>query len=144
MLRGAARRRCPQGAAVSRAVASAASAAGWAQTPPWGGQAAWIQLHSPCFQDFLNDERDRNETEAPTLKLYVLIVHSLLHIDRSINVMDLVGGSCDSRRVWIEFALGSCVVCEPSICCCMTILCCCMTIWLLRTIDLLLYDDLDR
>ena len=99
MLRGAARRRCPQGAAVSRAEASAASAAGWAQTPPWGGQAAWIQLHSPCFQDFLNDERDRNETEAPTLKLYVFIVHSLLHIDRSINVMSLVGGSCDSRRV---------------------------------------------
>ena len=72
---------------------------GGRRPPPWGGQAAWIQLHSPCFQDFLNDERDRNETEAPTLKLYVFIVHSLLHIDRSINVMSLVGGSCDSRRV---------------------------------------------
>ena len=77
MLRGAARRRCPQGAAVSRAVASAASAAGWAQTPPWGGQASWIQLHSPYFQVFLNDERDRNETEAQNLKLHVFIVHSL-------------------------------------------------------------------
>ena len=34
-------RRCPQKAAASRAVASTASAAGWAQTPPWGAQAAW-------------------------------------------------------------------------------------------------------
>ena len=97
MLRGVARRRCPQGAAVSRAVASAASAAGWAQTPPWGGQASWIQLHSPYFQVFLNDERDRNETEAQNLKLHVFIVHSL-H-----QRLDLVGGSCDSRQVNIHF-----------------------------------------
>ena len=34
--------------------------------PPLGGQASWIQLHSPYFQVFLNDERDRNETEAQT------------------------------------------------------------------------------
>ena len=86
MLREAARRRCPQEAAVSRAEASAASAAGWAQTPPWGGQAAWIKLHSQCFPRFFL-------TEAQTLKLYVFIVHSLLHIDRSISVMDLMYGS---------------------------------------------------
>ena len=64
--------------------------------PPWGGQAAWIKLHSQCFPRFFL-------TEAQTLKLYVFIVHSLVDMDRSINVMDLVGGSCDSRRVNIHF-----------------------------------------
>ena len=44
----AARRRCPQEAAVSRAEASAASAAGWAQTPP--GKAAKLRGNQlVCF-----------------------------------------------------------------------------------------------
>ena len=67
--------------------------------PPWGGQGARGSNFTRRASRYLNDERDRNETEAQTLKLYVFIVHSLLHMDRSINVMDLVGGSFDLRRV---------------------------------------------
>ena len=63
--------------------------------PSWHGN----QLHSPCFQVPLNDEQDRNETEAQTLKLFAFIVHSLVDMDRSINVMGLVYRSRYSRRV---------------------------------------------
>ena len=81
MLLGAARRRCPQDAAVSRAEASAASAAGWAQTPPLGApKLRGNELPLPCFQVLLDDERDWNETEAQTLKLFVCIVHSLVDV----------------------------------------------------------------
>ena len=103
MLRGMARRRCPQEAAVSRAEASAASAAGWAQTPPGAPKLRGNQLPLPCFQVLLNDERDQNETEAQPLKLFVFTVHSLVDVV-NLRKVHLVS---NITAVWIRSPLLS-------------------------------------
>ena len=71
--------------------------------PPLG-RPSFVDPTSLAVLPGFSKRRTRPERDRSTkLKLHVFIVHSLVDMDRSINVMDLVGGSCDSRRVNIHF-----------------------------------------